>query len=98
MAFGYALSPAMTPILTGRFFAGRHFGALFGAVNILYHVGGAAGVWIAGHVHDLTGEYSWALLGSMVSAVAAAVCVWIAAPRHIGRPVRAVPGRCNRKL
>ena len=83
MAFGYALSPAMTPILTGRFFSGQHFGVLFGAVNILYHVGGAAGVWLAGHVHDFTGEYSWAFVGSIVSAAAAAACVWFAAPRRV---------------
>ncbi len=83
MAFGYALSPAMTPILTGRFFAGQHFGVLFGAVNILYHVGGAAGVWAAGHIHDATGAYFWAFIASIGCAVAAAVCVWIAAPRHV---------------
>jgi predicted MFS family arabinose efflux permease len=85
MGFGYALSPAMTPILTGRFFSGRHFGALFGAVNILYHLGGAAGVWAAGRVHDVTGEYSWALVGSILSALAAAACVWVAAPRRVLR-------------
>ena len=83
MAFGYAVSPAMTPILSGRFFAGPHFGMIFGAVNILYHLGGAAGVWMAGYAHDITGTYRAAFLGSMLSAAITVGCVWLAAPRRI---------------
>jgi hypothetical protein len=83
MAFGYAVSPAMTPILSARFFSGPHFGMIFGAVNILYHFGGATGVWMAGYAHDITGTYRAAFLGSMLSAAIAAGCVWLAAPRRI---------------
>lgn len=83
MGIGYAVSPAMTPIMCGRFFGGRHFGAIFGALNMLYHAGGAAGVWLAGYAHDLTGDYRLPLLASIGSAVVAAACVWLAAPRRI---------------
>jgi MFS family permease len=83
MAFGYAVSPAMTPILSGRFFAGPHFGMIFGAVNILYHFGGATGVWLAGYVHDITGTYRAAFLGAILSAAATIGCVWLAAPRRL---------------
>lgn len=83
MGIGYSVSPAMTPILCGRFFGGRHFGAIFGALNTLYHAGGAAGVWLAGYAHDLTGNYRLPFLASIGSAAVAAACVWLAAPRRI---------------
>jgi len=83
MAFGYAVSPAMTPMLSGRFFSGPHFGIIFGAINILYHLGAAAGVWMAGYIHDMTGSYQIAFLGSILSAAATAGCVWLVAPRRI---------------
>jgi len=83
MGVGYAVSPAMTPVIGERFFGGRHFGLIFGALNLLYHATGAAAVWLAGYAHDLTGSYRLPLLVSIVSAVAAAVCVWVAAPRRL---------------
>jgi len=83
MALGYAVSPAMTPLLCGRFFSGPHFGIIFGALSILYNLGGAAGVWLAGYIHDMTGNYRLAFLGSMLSAAIAAACVWLAAPRRV---------------
>jgi MFS family permease len=86
MGIGYAVSPAMTPILCGRFFGGKHFGAIFGALNTMYHGGGAAGVWLAGYAHDLTGNYRLPLLASIASAAVAAACVWLAAPRRILPP------------
>ena len=42
MGIGYAVSPAMTPVLSVRLFSGRHFGAIFGALNLVHHIGGAA--------------------------------------------------------
>ena len=40
MGVGYAVSPAMTPIMCGLFFGGPHFGVIFGAL-ILWSIGGA---------------------------------------------------------
>ncbi len=82
MGIGYAVSPAMTPILSGRFFGGSHFGVIFGALNLMHHAGGAAGVWLAGYAHDLTGSYRLPFFASILSATAAAGCVWLAGPRR----------------
>ena len=82
MGFGYAVSPAMTPILSGRFFVGRHFGVILGALTTFYQAAGASGIWLAGYAHDMTGSYRLPLLGSILSAVLAAGCVWLAAPRR----------------
>ena len=86
MGVGYSVAPAMTPIMCGIFFAGPHFGVIFGCLNMLYHAGGAAGVWVAGYVHDLTGDYRLSFLASIVSAAATVVLVWLAAPRRLRAP------------
>jgi predicted MFS family arabinose efflux permease len=86
MGFGYAVSPAMTPILTGRFFVGRHFGIILGALNTFYQGAGAVGIALAGYAHDMTGSYRVALLGSILCAAAAVGCVWAAAPRRYQPP------------
>jgi len=83
MGIGYAVSPAMTPIMCGRFFGGPHFGIIFGALNTLYHAGGAAGVWLAGYAHDLTGSYRLPFSASIVSVACTIVLIWLAAPRRI---------------
>jgi hypothetical protein len=83
VASGYAVSAALNPILSSRFFSGPHFGVILGTLATFYHGAAAIAVWLAGHAHDLTGTYRLPLLGSLVSVCLAAVCVWLAAPRRI---------------
>ena len=86
MGIGYAVSPAMTPIMSGLFFGGPHFGVIFGALNMLYHAGGAAGIWLAGYAHDLTGTYRLPFSAAILGTVATVFLVWLAAPRRL-RPL-----------
>lgn len=86
MGVGYSVAPAMTPIMCGIFFGGPHFGVIFGCLNMLYHAGGAAGVWVAGYVHDLTGNYRLSFSASVVSVAATVLLVWLAAPRRLRVP------------
>jgi predicted MFS family arabinose efflux permease len=83
MGVGYSVSPAMTPIMCGLFFGGPHFGVIFGALNMLYHAGGAAGIWLAGYAHDVTGNYHLPFSASVVSVTATVFLVWLAAPRRL---------------
>jgi MFS family permease len=92
MGVGYAVSPAMTPIMCGLYFGGPHFGVIFGSLNMLYHAGGAAGVWLAGYAHDLTGNYRLPFSVSIASAATTILLVWLAAPRR-RQPPRAPAGR-----
>ena len=82
MGFGYAVSASMTPILSARFFVGRHFGVILGALSTFYQGAGAAGIWLAGYAHDVTGSYRLPLLASILSVAVAAACVWLVAPRR----------------
>jgi MFS family permease len=83
VASGYAVSAALNPILSSRFFSGPHFGVILGILATFYHGAAAVAIWTAGHAHDLTGSYRLPLLGSLVSVCLAAGCVWLAAPRRL---------------
>ena len=83
VGFGYAVSPTLSPIMSARFFSGPRFGITFGVLHMIHLSGGAAGVWAAGYVHDLAGNYRPALFGSYVSLGLAVLFVWLAAPRRL---------------
>jgi predicted MFS family arabinose efflux permease len=79
---GYAVSAAMNPILSGRFFAGAHFGLILGILATFYHSAAALAIWLAGHAHDVTGSYRLPLAVSTLSVCIGTGCVWLAAPRR----------------
>ncbi len=88
---GYGLTSVMGPI-PAEIFAGRHYGSIFGMVMLAAILGGAAGPWAAGVLHDLTGSYApafWIAIGGNLLSIAA---IWRAAPGK----VRAVAGRIPR--
>src|SRR6185312_1936516 len=66
---GYALTSVMGPI-PAEIFAGRHYGAIFGTVMLSAILGGAAGPWAAGVIHDLTGSYAIAFWVSIACNIA----------------------------
>ena len=87
---GYSLTSVMGP-MPAEIFAGKHYGGIFGMVMLAAILGGAAGPWIAGMLHDLTGGYApafWICIGLNVMSAAA---IWRAAPGKI----RAVAGRVH---
>lgn len=87
-ALGYALTSVMGAIVA-EIFEGPHFGSIFGTITIALIGGGAAGPFVAGVIHDVTGSYRLAFLLAIACCVVSAVAIWIAAPRK----VRLVPGR-----
>ncbi|HEV8673288.1 MAG TPA: MFS transporter [Methylomirabilota bacterium] len=88
---GYGLASVFGPI-PAELFQGRHFGTIFGTLNLAAGAGAGLGPWVTGLVHDLTGSYApafWLAIGCSLVSVAA---MWLAAPRK----VRAVAGRIPR--
>jgi MFS family permease len=85
---GYALTSVMGPI-PAEIFAGRHAGGIFGMVMLSGILGGAAGPWFAGALHDLTGSYAPALWICVSLNIVSAAAIFRAAPGK----VRAVAGR-----
>jgi MFS family permease len=91
-SLGYALTSAMGPIVA-EIFEGRHYGSIFGTLSVPLILGGAAGPWLSGVIHDATGSYRMAFLLAIACCVASAVAIWVAGPRK----VRLVPGRLPRR-
>jgi MFS family permease len=85
---GYALTSVMGPIVA-EIFDGPHYGSIFGTITVALIGGGAAGPWMAGVIHDITGSYRLAFVVAIACCIVSAVAIWRAAPRK----VRPVPGR-----
>jgi MFS family permease len=83
---GYSLTSVMGAI-HAESFGGRNFGSIFGMVMLAAILGGAAGPWLAGTLHDLTGSYSPAFWLSIGCSAFSAMSIWREAP-HRGRGVR----------
>ncbi len=75
---GYSVTAPLLPALVSDIFRGRHFGAIFGTMQLGNSLGGALGPWLAGRAFDTTGSYFWALSGAALSASAATVALWVA--------------------
>jgi len=85
---GYGVTSVMGAISI-EIFAGRHSGTIFGTVMLSAIFGGAAGPWVAGVLHDLTGSYTPAFWVSAGLNIMSAAAIFRAAPGK----VRAVAGR-----
>jgi MFS family permease len=87
-ALGYGLTSVMGAVVL-EIFQGAHYGSVFGCIMLAALAGGAAGPWVTGFIHDLTGSYAIAFaIGIGVSALSA-LAIWMASPRKI----RAVAGQ-----
>jgi MFS family permease len=88
---GYGLTSIMGAVVI-EIFQGRHYGSIFGTIMIAALAGGAAGPWLTGVLHDLSGSYTVAFaIGIGVSALSA-VAIWRASPGKI----RAVAGQLHK--
>jgi len=90
-ALGYGLTSVMGPIVV-EIFQGKHYGSVFGTIQVAALAGGAVGPWVTGVLHDLTGGYSYAFLIAIGMCALSALSIWRASPRK----VRAVAGRLHR--
>jgi cyanate permease len=73
-------------------FQGKHYGSIFGTVMLAALAGGAAGPWLTGLLHDLSGSYTTAFAIGIAMSGLSAVAIWRASPGKI----RAVAGRLQR--
>jgi MFS family permease len=88
---GYSATAVLGPIVA-EIFEGPHFGAIFGTVMVAAIVGGAAGPWVTGLIHDASGDYIAAFWIALGFSVMSAIAIFIAAPRK----VRLVAGRVRK--
>jgi MFS family permease len=88
---GYGLTSVMGAI-PAEIFEGRNFGSIFGSAMLAAILGGAAGPWVTGVMHDRFGTYLPAFALSSALSMVSAIAIWHAAPRK----VRSVAGRISK--
>ncbi len=91
-ALGYSVTAPLSPAITADLFYGRHYGAIYGVMNVSGGSGGAVGAWLAGVIYDRTGSYQGAWLLVLGAFLLAALAGWIVAPRKVLR----TPGQARR--
>jgi len=87
-ALGYGLTSVMGPIVV-EIFQGKHYGSIFGTIQVAALAGGAVGPWVTGVLHDVTGNYTAAFLIAIGMSVLSAFAIWRASPGK----VRTVAGK-----
>jgi len=87
-ALGYRLTSVMGAI-PAEIFEGRNFGSTFGAVIVAAILGGAAGPWASGVMHDRFGAYLPVFVLCIALSLISVIAIWLASPRT----VRSVAGR-----
>jgi MFS family permease len=85
---GYGLTSVLGAI-PAEIFQGAHYGTIFGTLMLSAIAGGAAGPWVTGALHDVTGSYTLAFWIAIGCCALSAGAIWLAGPRQ----VRAVAGR-----
>ena len=60
-ALGYGLTSIMGAVVV-EIFQGKHYGSIFGTVMLAALAGGAAGPWVTGILHDVSGSYRLAFV------------------------------------
>jgi MFS family permease len=87
---GYGLTSVIGAI-PADIFQGPHYGTIFGTLMLAAIMGGAAGPWVTGVLHDATGSYTLAFRVAIGCSALSAGAIWLAGPRQ----VRAVAGRVH---
>lgn len=90
-ALGYGLTSVLGAIVI-EIFQGKHYGSIFGTIQVAALCGGAAGPLVTGVLHDVTGNYTAAFLIGIGMSAFSALAIWLASPRK----VRTVAGRLHR--
>jgi len=79
---GYGLTAVLGSI-PAEIFEGPHYGSIFGTLMLASIAGGAAGPWVTGVLHDVTGSYTLAFALAVGCSAISAVSIWMAAPRLV---------------
>jgi MFS family permease len=82
---GYGLVSVIGAI-PADIFEGPHYGTIFGSLMLAAIVGGAAGPWATGAIHDATGSYRAAFWIAIGCSAMSAAAIWRAAPRWVRAP------------
>jgi len=81
---GFGTRPSMDSATAADIFKGRHFGLIYGILQLGLGVGLFCGPVLGGLIYDMRGSYTAAVVFCMAAVLAATACIWAAEPRRGG--------------
>lgn len=72
VGFAYRVQTATAPYSVSRYFSLATFSQLIGILTLVAGLGSSMGPYVFGLLRDLSGTYTWSLLGSAAAALVAA--------------------------
>jgi MFS family permease len=75
---GFGARGPIVSAMMADMFSGKHFGSIYGFINIGNGMGGALGPWLGGLLYDLTGSYRIPFFICIPALVLACILFWIA--------------------
>jgi MFS family permease len=79
---GYGVHGAVEASATADIFHGPHLGAILGALELGWGIGGFGGAWFGGYWYDHWGNYHGAYLLTTGLSFVGCLALWLAAPRR----------------
>jgi sugar phosphate permease len=64
-------------------FSGKHYGKIAGSMIVGFATGGTLSPWLAGHLHDITGNYTVTYAILVAGLLVTATLMWLVAPRKL---------------
>ena len=83
---GWGVTTPIIMSVAGDIYKGKRFGLIYGIVEGVIGLGGAAGAWVAGLIFDRTNSYLWAFVLVILLNLISVLLVWLSAPRKFRRP------------
>jgi MFS family permease len=83
---GWGVTTPIIMSVAGDIYKGKRFGLIYGIVEGVIGIGGAAGAWVAGLIFDRTNSYLWAFVLVILLNLISVLLVWLSAPRKFRRP------------
>jgi MFS family permease len=75
---GFGARGPIVAAMMADMFSGKHFGSIYGFINIGNGIGGALGPWLGGLLYDLTGSYRIPFFCCIPALVLACFLFWVA--------------------
>lgn len=73
---------SITAAATGDIFSGRALGRIISTQAVSFGLGGALGAYLGGYFFDQRGSYTIPFVTVLLSIIASALAIWLAAPRE----------------
>jgi len=75
---GFGARGPIIAAMMADLYQGKHFGSIYGFINIGNGIGGALGPWLGGYLYDISGSYVVAFIICIPVLILACIFFWVA--------------------